>query len=111
MLAKTMDPELLKNRYTDLQRQLAQLGFLCHGTVMRVYRTCGKPGCACREDERKRHGPYYIWTRKENGKTVTRSLSQDLAARCADYIRNARKMEEILEEMKRVSTRIIEAGR
>ena len=106
-----MDHEQSMNRYASLQHQLAQIGYVCNGTVMQLYRKCGKPGCGCREDPQKRHGPYYIWTRKENGKTVTRSLSKNHAARCAEYILNSRKMENILEEMKKVSARIIEAGR
>jgi hypothetical protein len=106
-----MNHEQLMNRYTTLQNQLAQIGCICNGTVMQLYRKCGKPGCGCREDPQMRHGPYYIWTRKENGKTVTRSLSKEYAERCTEYIRNSRKMENILGEMKTVSTRIIEAGR
>ncbi|MBN1423014.1 hypothetical protein JXA88_00520 [Candidatus Fermentibacteria bacterium] len=103
--------EQLTGRYAQLQRELAQIGYVCSGSVMQLYRTCGKPGCGCRVDPRLRHGPYYIWTRKENGKTVTRSLSKEHAERCAEYILNRRKMEKIVEEMKVVSTQIVEAGR
>jgi hypothetical protein len=106
-----MDAELLAARYSSLQRQLARIGYICNGTVMRLYRKCGKPGCGCKEDPQMRHGPYYIWTRKENGKTVTRSLSKEHAERCVEYISNSRRMESILEEMKKISTGIVEAGR
>lgn len=108
---QTMDREQLMDRYASLQQQLAQIGYVCSGTVMQLYRTCGKPGCGCSADPQLRHGPYYIWTRKENRKTVTRSLSKEHAERCAEYILNLRKMESIIEEMKKVSTRIVEAGR
>ena len=56
------------------------------------------------------HGPYHIWTRKENGKTVTRSLSKKQIGRCSEYIQNSKKMESILEEMKKISIQIIEEG-
>jgi hypothetical protein len=105
-----MEAEQLTVRYAGLQRQLAGIGYICNGTVMQLYRTCGKPGCNCKEDPQMKHGPYYIWTRKEKGKTVTRSLSEEVAKRCIEYIGNSRRMVGILEEMKKISNGIIEVG-
>jgi hypothetical protein len=98
----------LLHRYNELEDQLAHIGFVCNGTVMSVYRKCGKPNCGCRESKRMQHGPYYIWTRKEKGKTVTRSLSERQAGECAQYIKNFKKMDSIIEEMKRITTQMIE---
>jgi len=95
-------------RYDELQDQLAHIGFVCNGTVMSVYRKCGKPNCGCRESQHMQHGPYHIWTRKEKGKTVTRSLSEKQARQCAQYIENFKKMESIIEEMKKITIRMIE---
>lgn len=58
-----------------------------------------------------RHNPYHIWTRKKRGKTVTPSLSEKQAERCLEYIDNFKKMEEIIEEMKRITIQIVEQGR
>lgn len=54
------------------------------------------------------HGPYHIWTRKEKGKTVTRSLSEKQARRCSLYIKNFKKVDSIIEEMKKITTQMIE---
>jgi hypothetical protein len=101
----------LLQRYGELQKQLAQTGFVCNGTVMSVYRKCGKPNCGCNENEQMHHGPYHIWTRKEKGKTVTRSLSMEQARQCLLYIENFKKMESIIEEMKRITIQMIERGK
>ena len=101
----------LRQRYQELQRQLADIGFVCNGTVMSVYRKCGKPGCGCKESVSMQHGPYHIWTRKEKGKTVTRSLSEKQARQCSLYLRNFKKMESIIEEMKKISIQMIESGK
>ena len=36
---------------------------------------CGKSICRCREDPDARHGPYYQWSGKRKGKTVSAYLS------------------------------------
>ena len=106
-----MDHEELKEKYTVLQKQLAQVGYICNGTVMSVYRKCGKPNCSCKDNPKMQHGPYHIWTRKEKGKTVTRSLSKKQADRCSEYMDNFKEMENIMEEMKEISIQIIEQAK
>ncbi|MBN2552685.1 MAG: hypothetical protein JXB06_07935 [Spirochaetales bacterium] len=96
------------NRYGELRKQLAHIGPVCNGTVMSVYRKCGKPNCGCKESEQMQHGPYHIWTRKENGKTVTRSLSEKQARLCSRYIENFKKMESVIEKMKKLTIQVIE---
>ena len=106
-----MDHERLAKRYIKLQSQLTQTGYICKGTVMPLYRKCGKPNCGCKEDPQMQHGPYHIWTRKEKGKTVTRSLSKKQADCCSEYIENFKKMESIVEDMKKISIQVIEQGK
>jgi hypothetical protein len=56
--------------YVQLLHQLAQPAWCCHGTVV------------CRPLRRKvggrwvEKGPYYLWTGKRDGKTVSHALSQ-----------------------------------
>ena len=98
-----MNLDQLEKKYHDLQKEFTQIGYICCGSIMSLYRKCGKPKCGCKDDLEMRHGPYHIWTRKKNGKTVTRSLSKKKAEHCLEYIQNLKKMEKIIEEMKKVS--------
>jgi hypothetical protein len=41
---------------------------------------CGKPGCACAQDPKARHGPYYSLTHAVGGKTRSRFLTADQAS-------------------------------
>ncbi len=109
-VADIMKKAAPENRYKELQKELTKVGGICTGSVMSLYRTCGKPTCGCKADPDSRHGPYYIWTRKENGKTVTRSLSKQQAEVCRRYIENQKQLEQILDEMKRVSVEMITAA-
>ena len=40
---------------------------------------CSKPGCACAQDPKARHGPYYSYTRAVGGKTRSRYLNAEQA--------------------------------
>src|SRR5712691_12784369 len=89
--------------------QLAAAGFALPGTLtVRAYRCC-KPSCRCHADPPRLHGPYNEWTRKIDGKTVTRRLTD---AELADYqplFDNARKLRALLAELQDLTLAIIEA--
>ncbi len=62
---------------------------------------CSKPGCACAQDPKARHGPYYSLTHAVGGKTKSRFLSAeqaDLARRQIDAGRQFRGRVEALWE-------------
>jgi hypothetical protein len=40
---------------------------------------CSKPGCACAQDPKARHGPYYSLTHAVKGKTRSRFLTAEQA--------------------------------
>src|SRR5215471_14297490 len=40
---------------------------------------CSKPGCACAQDPKARHGPYYSLTQAVGGKTRSRFLTAEQA--------------------------------
>ena len=54
------------------------------------------------------HGPYYEWSRKVKGKTVTVRVTPEQARLLKQWIADARRLDEIVNEMQRVSERITE---
>jgi hypothetical protein len=62
--------------------ELAALGFALPGTLADRMTRCGRANCRCHADPPRRHGPYHQWTRKKNGRTATRILTDD---QLADY--------------------------
>ena len=64
------------------------------GTLtVRAY-ACGKPDCRCHADPPALHGPYAEWTRKIDGKTITRRLTDDQLADWQPLFDNARKIRD-----------------
>jgi hypothetical protein len=63
-------PRDLERELAELYAELATIGAFRRGSVTATYRRCGKPRCACAAAGHPGHGPRYLWTRAEAGKTV-----------------------------------------
>jgi hypothetical protein len=96
-----------RKQYDRLTLGLGQVGFIWPGTLQRRMLTCGKPQCACHKDPRARHGPYYYWTSKKNGKTISRKLSREEAKILESWIENRRKADAIMKRMTKMSEKAL----
>jgi hypothetical protein len=92
-----------ERHFRKLAAQLAEIGFISSGSVTRRYTRCGTPGCKCHDDPPQPHGPYYQWTAKVNGKTVTRRLSAEEAELYQEWIANDRRMRRVIQQMRQVA--------
>ena len=95
-----------QKRYEELKRSLAELGYFRRGSLVRRFMPCGKPGCRCQASPPQLHGPYYQWTRKVGGKTVTVRLTKQEAELLRTWIANGRRLDRLLAQMQRVSHRV-----
>jgi hypothetical protein len=93
-------------RYEALKQSIADVGLIRHGSLVRRFMPCGKPGCRCHASPPQLHGPYYQWTRKVRGKTVTVRLTAKEAELFADWIQNGRRLDKIVAEMEAVALRL-----
>jgi len=91
-----------------LKEQITDFDYILTGTIIKKYGPCGKTGCRCANSKKNWHGPYYIWTRKESGKTITKSLSAQQSLFCKKAINNMKKLKVLLERWKRESSNTIE---
>ena len=89
--------------------ELAALGFALPGTLADRMTRCGRPNCRCHADPPRLHGPYHQWTRKKNGKTATRILTDDQAADYGPWFDNHRRLRELIAELEALSLAIAEA--
>src|SRR6516165_1368271 len=90
-------------RFQELKADLAQIEYFSKGTLLARMVRCGKPQCACGKDPSKRHGPYYEWTYKARGKTVTVRLAPEAAPFFRAAARQYRKLKTILNRMETLS--------
>jgi hypothetical protein len=107
--AKTSDQLAdYERRYRELAGQVANIGLIHSGSVTRRHTRCGTPGCKCHADPPQLHGPYYQWTAKVDGKTVTRRLKPDEAKLYQEWINNDRQLQRLIHQMRQIATKAAE---
>lgn len=83
--------------------------YLLNGSLCKQFKQCGKQNCRCNsKDQSDWHGPYLIWTRKVNGKTVTKTLNKNQAAAVKKAIREMKEINQLIERWKSLSLKEIE---
>jgi hypothetical protein len=87
---------------------LASAGFALPGTVADRLTRCGYPGCRCHDDPPRLHGPYHQWTRKKNGKTATKILSDEQLADYGPWFDSHKRIRELLTQLEELSLSIAE---
>jgi hypothetical protein len=90
----------------SFNRQMEQVrpeGYILQGSVVRrsLHRPAG--------EGMKTYGPYYLWTRKINNKTVTRALTADKARIIREAIQRNRQLQQQLDKLRSLSEQIIDA--
>ncbi len=91
-----------------LAAAIAELDFVLPGSIVVRHMRCGKAACRCKADPPELHGPYISWTRKVEGKTVTRLLSPDQLERYQTGFDNARRLRKLTAELEALSVRAAE---
>ena len=109
-MARTPEQRLAsyENRYRQLAAQLAEIGMISAGTLTRRYTRCTSPGCKCNADPPQPHGPYWQWTRKIDGKTLTRRLTPAEAKLYREWIANDRRLHRIIDQMRTTAAKAAE---
>lgn len=80
---------------------------LCSGHLARQMRRCGKSNCACASDDAARHGPYYVWSRREGGRQVNTTIPKQLVPRFEEALATYREVRVLLKEWERESAALL----
>lgn len=111
-MTRRHDPEAalaeLEARHVALARSLGEIGFIAQGSLRQRFTHCNKPGCRCGAVPPRLHGPYWQWTAKVAGRTVTRRLSDAEAARYTEWIANDRRLRRTVAQMRELAEQVRE---
>ena len=88
------------DRAAAIAAELASLGLALPGTLIERHVRCGKPGCRCHADPPVLHGPYWQWTRKLDGKTITRLVPEDQLDDYRQWLDNHRRLRALVPSSK-----------
>lgn len=117
-MAEVVDGKLVALKLTRAQaarlrritKALTGLGPCLQGSLVVRRGTCGKDNCACHGDPPRLHGPYRSWTRKVEGKTVTRVLSEEEFQTFGELFANEQRLRELMEELRALGLEIVEGN-
>ena len=87
-------PPAVPSRIRQLATDLADAKPMRRGSLSERTIKCSKPGCACAQDPKARHGPYHSLTQSVEGKTRSRFLSAEQAHLARQQIDAGRKFRE-----------------
>ena len=94
--------------YRQLAERVAEIGYIAAGSITCRHTRCGTASCRCHADPPQPHGPYYQWTAKVNGKTVTRRISEREADLYQEWIDNDRQLRALIQQMRQVAAKATE---
>ena len=89
--------------YEMLKQDLMGLGYVRPGSVVKRYVTCGKVSCRCARGDQYRHGPYFQWTYKFRGKTVSRKLTPTQARLCEQWAAERRRFRKLVKSLEDIA--------
>ncbi len=96
-------------RAARITAELSAVGLALPGTLIKRHVRCGKPRCACHADPPALHGPYWQWTRKVAGKTITRLVPDEQTGYwCTGG--NDRRLRELVAELEALTLAIADAS-
>jgi hypothetical protein len=98
--------KILEEKKKCLINEISKLGAFRKGSLTEQYlKSTGKDGC-----ERK-HGPYCIYTFKENKKTFSKRIDDlNEKEKYREQIENFRRFQKLMEELSLVSRQLADIG-
>ena len=99
-----------QDRAAGIAAELAGLGLALPGTLIQRHVRCGRANCRCHADPPVLHGPYWQWTRKVAGKTVTRLVPDDQLDDYRRWLNNHRRLRALVAELENLTLAIADAG-
>jgi len=98
----------MDKKIQEIKEEIAKIDSVLIGTLSKRYKSCGRKNCRCMAGKEYWHGPYFIWTRKEKGKTITKTLNKNQAQYCQKAFRNMKLLNRQLQHWKKFSLKSLD---
>lgn len=88
----------LRQRTEALRREIAAMDLVSSGTLLSRTKVCGRASCPCATDVTARHGPYFEFNRRHDGRLLHRVTPRALVPRVQRALENRRRIQTLLEQ-------------
>jgi hypothetical protein len=85
-------------RIEEIKAELVKLGPLRPGHLSQQYNVCGTPGCRCKADPPRKHGPYYQLSYTWRGKSRTEFVRPENLPAIRQQLSNYERLRDLLNE-------------
>lgn len=86
-------------RRAAILAEIKALGPVLPGSIVERSTRCQSSGCRCRADPPHLHGPYATWMHQQDGRQITKTLSDDEAQRLRPLIAADRRLRALVREL------------
>ena len=86
----------LRRQTREIRQAIDAMTLVGSGTLSIRTKVCGKPTCRCATDPEARHGPYYEWTRRVEGRYRHSIVSPRQAELLERAIANYKEIQRLL---------------
>lgn len=87
-----------RRRRSELHLLLNQSEGLLHGSLIEMFRRCGKPSCHCASDDQARHRSLYLG-QTINGKTTMLHIPTRLEKTVRQWVADFQRADQLLEQL------------
>jgi len=89
---------VLEQRIATLKARLLALGDLRPGSLSEQYNVCGTPGCQCKGDPPRKHGPYYQVSFTWQGRSKSQFVRREHVTTVRQHLRNYERLRTLVEQ-------------
>lgn len=88
----------LEAKIERIKAKIVELSELRRGSLTQQYNVCGTPGCRCKGDPPRKHGPYYQLSFTRRGKNTSEFVRRENLARVKRQLRNYERLSRLIDE-------------
>jgi hypothetical protein len=89
---------VLEGKIAKLKAALMTLGDLQPGSLSEQYNVCGTPGCHCKADPPRKHGPYYQVSFTWQGRSKSQFVRREHVATVRQHLRTYQRLRALVEQ-------------
>jgi hypothetical protein len=97
-----------EKRRKEIVAEISRLGPVAAGSVVERFTRCQRQGCHCQGESGELHGPYPTWTRRENGRNITKTLHPDQVDDVRASLEARARLRALVRELEMVSSQLVQ---
>jgi hypothetical protein len=98
----------LEGRIQRVKAELFSLGVFCTGSLSRQWNVCGKPGCSCKGERPRKHGPYFQLSFTRSGKSSSSFVRRGDVPLVQQHVRNYARFRILMDRWISLSNTLAE---